>query len=340
MWEPHAFNPRGNTFDTSWENMMAGVPMRNSIGERSCAEESAVNKILSALAAVCLASVASFAQGAPLTIAYQLTHSINMDPTLSPDGKEMVFISVIGGKEQLFRATIDGRNSRQITHDVADHEDPAWSPDGKRLAFVLLKDGGEQIHLMNPDGSGVELLAPKEQRTIHPNWSPDGKSVAYCTDDDLKPPKKNDSDIYSIEVATRKITKLIGGGVNTYPVWSPDGKKIAFRRMLGESNSEVFVANADGTEARNLTNDAAFDGWPAWSPDGSKIAFASNRNRNYEIFVMNPDGSGVQKVANTEGRGTAPKWSMDGRTIYFTICKNVDLSFDCQVYAAKLDALR
>ena len=259
---------------------------------------------------------------------------------MSPDGKEFVYISVIAGQEQLFRMGLDGSNPKQLTRDDADHEDPAWSPDGKRIAFVLIKDGLEQIHLMNADGTDIEPLTPKEVKTIHPNWAPDSQSVAYCTDDDLKPPKKNSSEIYSIELSSRNITKLISGGVNTYPVWSPDGKRIAFRRMLGENNSEVFIANADGSDVRNLTNDPAFDGWPAWSPDGTKIAFASNRNRNYEIYFMNPDGSAVQKVANTEGRATAPKWSRDGKAIYFPICKKVDFSFDCQIYAAKLDAFR
>ena len=285
-------------------------------------------------------TLATQAQNRALTVAYQLTHSENIDPTLSPDGKEFVYISVIAGQEQLFRMGLDGSNPKQLTRDDADHEDPAWSPDGKRIAFVLIKDGLEQIHLMNADGTDIEPLTPKEVKTIHPNWAPDSQSVAYCTDDDLKPPKKNSSEIYSIELSSRNITKLISGGVNTYPVWSPDGKRIAFRRMLGENNSEVFIANADGSDVRNLTNDPAFDGWPAWSPDGTKIAFASNRNRNYEIYFMNPDGSAVQKVANTEGRATAPKWSRDGKAIYFPICKKVDFSFDCQIYAAKLDAFR
>ncbi len=278
------------------------------------------------------------AQNRPLTIAYQLTHSVNDDVTLAPDGRELIYVSIIAGKEQLFRMGIDGLNPRQLTHDDADHEDPAWSPDGRQIAFVLVKHELEQIQLMNADGSAVEPLTPAEERTIHPNWSPDGRSVAYCTDDDLKPPKKNDSEIYSIEINSKKIRVLISGGVNTYPVWSPDGKKIAFRRMLGESNSEVFIASSDGTEARNLTNDPAFDGWPAWSPDGKKIAFASNRNRSYEIYIMNADGSSVQKVAATEGRATAPKWAHDGRTIYFPNCKKVDFAFDCQIYAAKIDA--
>ncbi len=274
-------------------------------------------------------------------IAYQFSHSVNDSPSFSPDGEEMVFISVVAGKEQLFRMRLDGSQVRELTHDDADHEDPAWSPDGKHIAFVLMRNGLEQIYLMNADGTAVEPLTPAEVKTIHPNWNPDSKSIAYCTDDDLKPPKKNPAEIYSIEIASRKIVKLIGdGGVNTYPAWSPDGKRIAFRRMLGESNSEVFLANADGSEAHNLTNDPAFDGWPAWSPDGTKIAFASNRRGSYEIYVMDPDGSGVRKVANNEGRATAPQWTKDGKNIFFPLCRKVDFSFDCQIYAVKLDAFK
>jgi TolB protein len=293
--------------------------------------------VVATLFASALLTAAQSARG-PLTIAYQFSHSVNDSPTLSPDGKEMVFIAVVAGREQLFRRMLDGSRITQLTRDDADHEDPAWSPDGRRIAYVLMRAGAEQIHLMNVDGSGDEPLTPDNVKTIHPNWHPNGGSLAYCTDDDLQPPKKNPAEIYSIDVATKKITKLIEGGVNTYPAWSPDGKRIAFRRMLGETNSEVFLANADGTNARNLTNDPAFDGWPAWSPDGSHIAFASNRRGSYEIYLMDPDGSNVQKVANNEGRATAPAWSRDGTTVYFPVCKKVDFAFDCQIYAAKLDA--
>ncbi len=124
-------------------------------------------------------------------IAYQFSHSVNDSPSFSPDGEEMVFISVVAGKEQLFRMRLDGSQIRELTHDDADHEDPAWSPDGKHIAFVLMRNGLEQIYLMNADGTGVEPLTPAEVKTIHPNWNPDSKSIAYCTDDDLKPPKKN-----------------------------------------------------------------------------------------------------------------------------------------------------
>jgi len=277
------------------------------------------------------------AQSGPLGLAFQFSHSDNSDITISPDGKQAVILSVIAGKEQLVRMNIDRSNPQQLTADAADHEDPAWSPDGKKIAFVLIRDGREQIHLMNPDGSGVEPLTPADRKTIHPSWSPDSQSVLYCTDDDLHPPAKNDADIYSISLATRQTTKLISGGVNTYPALSPDGKKIAFRRMIETTNSEIFVANSDGTGALNITNSPAFDGWPAWSPRGTKIAFATNRAGNHEIYIMNPDGTGVRKVANSEGRATAPKWSPDGATIYFPNCWKSAYAYDCQVFSVKLD---
>lgn len=287
--------------------------------------------MVSASSVTCLAQRAAGAQ------AYQLTHSIAYDPSPSPDGKRLVYSIVLEGREQFFVMNVDGTGSKQLTRDDADHEDPAWSPDGKTIAFTYIKDKIESISTINADGTGLKHLTPPNVRAIHPNWSPDGSKLAYCTDDDLAPPRKNDSDIMVIDMATGKISSLITGGINTYPVFSPDGKLLAFRRMVGETNSEVFVASSDGTGARNITDHPAFDGWPAWSPDGKRIAFASNRNSSYQIFTMNPDGSQVRLLANTEGRGTAPKWAVDGVHIYFSVCKNVDFGVDCQILAARTE---
>ena len=276
-----------------------------------------------------------FAQSEPLGLAWQLTYSFNMDNALSPDGGRMVFIRIIEGREQLFVMNTDGHGERQLTREDADHEDPAWSPDGRKVAFIRIAGGKQVVAIMNPDGTGSEVVTPDNQSALHPSWTPDSKRILYCTDDDLHPPLKNEAQVYAIDLATKKIATLISGGVNTFPVMSPDGRRIAYRHMIGEMNSEVFVADADGSHVRNLTNHPSFEGWPAWSPDGKQIAFAGNRNSSYQIFVMDRDGGNVRLIANTEGRATAPKWSPDGTRIYFTNCRNVDFGRGCEILVAK-----
>jgi TolB protein len=271
------------------------------------------------------------------SVAVPITYSQNYDPSLSPDGKRMVFLKALEGRETLFIANSDGSGEKQLVDTPADIEDPAWSPDGRLIAYVRNEGGKKALHVMGIDGSGDRRLTPPTQSPIHPAWTPDSKALLYCTDDDLDPPRKNAAEIYRLDLASGKIATVLSGGVNTYPVSSPDGRRIAFRKFL-DNNSEVFVTDADGRNVRNLTDHPAFDGWPEWSPDGKRIAFASNRNSAYQIFVMNADGTGVTLVANTEGRATAPKWSPDGKTIYFTNCWKTGLAAACEIFIAAAPA--
>ncbi len=271
----------------------------------------------------------------PLCIPIQLTHSLNYATAPAPDGKTLVTISVIAGKGQIFVMNVDGSHPVQITHDTTDYDDPQWSPDGKKIIATATINEQQRIYIMNPDGSNLEPLTPPDIRAIHGSWSSDSKQVIFCADDDVHPPQKNDTKIYSIDLKSGRVKTLISGGVNTYPSWSPDIKKIAFRKIVGDMNSEVFIASSDGTNLRNITNNPAFDGWPAWSPDGKWIAFASNRESAYQIYIMDPDGGNIQLVANTEGRATAPRWSSDSKTIYFTNCRHSDYGYDCEVFVAK-----
>src|SRR3954447_25850897 len=61
--------------------------------------------------------------------------------------------------------------------------------------------------------------------------------------------------------------------------------------LTGEGRFEIYTMTADGSDARRLTNNAAFDAGPTLSPDGKRIAFVSHRDGNYEIYLMNADGT-------------------------------------------------
>jgi len=163
----------------------------------------AIALILSGLAA------SANAQSGPVATAKQVTASYNLDLTPAPDGQRAVMIRIVGGREQLFAVNLDGSGEKQITFDDADHEDPVWSPDGRRIAFVLVKGGTKIVHLINSDGTGTEAVTPASQSAIHPSFTPDGKAILYCTDDDLRPPEKNESEIYRIDLATKRVATLI-----------------------------------------------------------------------------------------------------------------------------------
>ena len=76
-----------------------------------------------------------------------------------------------------------------------------------------------------------------------------------------------------------------------------------------DGNPELYVMNPDGTNQRNLTQNADTVYESAWSPDGSRLAFYSTRSGRFELYTMNPDGSDVQQVTESRYHNAWPAWS-------------------------------
>ena len=68
------------------------------------------------------------------------------------------------------------------------------------------------------------------------------------------------------------------------------------------------MANADGSDAVQLTDNPNNDVVPAWSPDGSQLAFVSYRDGNAEIYVMNADGTQQTNITNNAAEDYGPAW--------------------------------
>jgi uncharacterized repeat protein (TIGR01451 family) len=95
---------------------------------------------------------------------------------------------------------------------------------------------------------------------------------------------------------------------------SGPGGQLAFVSYR-DGNAEIYLANADGSELVNLTNNQASDSEPAWSPDGSKIVFNSDRSSATETWVMNADGSNPAQLTTNGANGAYFVWSPDGTKI-------------------------
>jgi len=234
----------------------------------------------------------------------------------SPDGQE---IAAVGYADRstwsIYVIALEGGDLTRLTGEsgVWDSE-PSWSPDGTRLSFTRIypdRDFREEIWVMSKDGSGphwIGLLG------FAAKWSPDGSRLIYTSD------RSGNYEIYTSNIDGSDERPLTSSSANeSFPVWSPDGSQIVYSASTGEWNTtqntetyELYVMDADGTNIRQLTNNAAYDGNPRWSPDGRLIVFSSDRAQtgHWEIYVMDADGSHVRRVTNTPSDATAinPVW--------------------------------
>jgi Tol biopolymer transport system component len=98
-------------------------------------------------------------------------------------------------------------------------------------------------------------------------------------------------------------------GAETQPTWSPDGGRIAY-----VAQQDIWIVQASGGPAVNVTNNPGIDRDPAWSPDGTQIAFASDRNEP-GIYVMPAIGGAPTRISS--GGGRSPEWSPEGGEVAF-----------------------
>lgn len=239
-----------------------------------------------------------------------------------PGGDRIAFNTDRDGNSEIYLMNSDGSGLVNLTNNPSFDANPAWSPDGSKIAFTTQRDGNLEIYVMNANGTGLINLTRSPRAEFMPSWSPDGSRIAFVLDVGfpmaLEIAVMNSNGNNPVDISNNPDFVL-------RPAWSPDGSRIAFgtdrdyeSSGFTESAFEIYTVNADGTDARNISNDdVAEDDFPAWSPDGSRIAFHTNRNGNYEIFLMNTDGSAPVNLTSNPSGDFLPAWSPDGSRIVF-----------------------
>ena len=285
----------------------------------------------------------------------KLTNIESSYPYWSPDGTKIVYQSNrTDDNSEIYIMDVDGKNAVRLTYSEGFDENPIWSPDGKSILYATNRDGNHEIYIMDVNGENQRNLSNHPAYDGHPNFSPDGTKIIFNSSRIMTPNHSVDSsftrtsniELYEMNLDGSEVTRITNyPSWDTYPDISPDGTKIAFRRrtvsvIMGKEigNSEVFIANRDGSQAYNISNHPEHDGWPSWSPDGTKIAFASERERkqNWQIYTINIDGSELTRLTEFDAQGaefTKPQWSPKGDKILCTRTKDGNV----EIYLIELE---
>ena len=247
----------------------------------------------------------------------------SVQPSWSPAGSRIAFWAARGPQRQRDILTISaaGGDAVLVTDDAALDWNPVWAPDGKSLFFASSRGGSMNLWRVPIDEASGRPLGQPEPLTVpsrfvgHISVSADGSRIAYCSNELEQNVQRITMDPASEKILPEPEWVTTGsqpwGGLDV----APDGQSIVLYSI--RSQEDVFVARADGTGLRQLTNDAANDRYPKWSPDGRRIVFYSNRAGGWEAWMINVDGSGLTQLTRQSG-AHYPLWSPDGSRMAFT----------------------
>jgi TolB protein len=178
------------------------------------------------------------------------------------------------------------RDIVQFAYDARDAE-TSFSGDNKRVLFEAKRAGDTcpQLYVMNADGSGVRRLSNGKGQAINGQWFPDGEHVLYMA---------------AASCASDRAKAEAEAGA-----WSFDPAY------------DIFVANSDGSNTKQLTRSSGYNGEARLSPDGKWIVFTSTRDGDPNVYAMAGDGSNVKRLTDRPGYDGGPAFSPDGNWILY-----------------------
>lgn len=228
----------------------------------------------------------------------------------TPDRKKYgnKYIWPLYSSYEIFMADLNGKIVKQLTNSPGYDAEATLSPDGKKMVYTSTKDGDIELYVM-------DLKSGKEKRITTllgydgGAWfSPDGKKLIWRA----SRPKT--------EAEIKEYKELLAEG------------------LVAPTNMEVWVSDADGSNARQVSSFGQANWAPAYMPDSKRIIFASNheykRGFPFNLYTMNEDGTNLTKISRDNGFDAFPMFSPNGKKFVFCSNRNNGGTRDTNVFLA------
>ncbi len=229
----------------------------------------------------------------------RFTAGTPIGPSWSPEGD--VIACPAGGPENgADRHTVVLVNATTKTEqDATPHrwsfvQQVVWGPHsaGMMVTAQEQQGGPNQLWYVSNPGGEVERITNDLNNYNGVSVSADGSTIATVQ-------SKASSNVWVAPNgradAAIKITQGTNEGGNGLAIM-PDGRILY--TVFGGGRSDLFVVNADGSNQRQLTSNAALNAQPSATADGQYIVFVSTRSGSPHIWRMNTDGTNLKQITN------------------------------------------
>ncbi|HYA16320.1 MAG TPA: DPP IV N-terminal domain-containing protein [Bryobacteraceae bacterium] len=288
----------------------------------------------------------------------QLTHGgENAEAYWSPDGKRLIFQSTRGDLkcDQIFVMNADGSDQHMVSSGKGRTTCGYFLPDNQHILYASTHLAGDacppepdhskgyvwavykgyDIFEAKDDGTDLKRLTTSEGYDAEATVNFKTKKIIYTS------MASGDLDLWEMNLDGSKKTQITKSfGYDGGAVFSRDGRKIVWRahhpttpedrkkeadllkeELTSPMKMELWVANADGSNAKQITNFGCASFAPTFTPDGKQILFSSNKHAcdssKFELYLINIDGTGLKQVTNYGGFTSFPEFSPDGKKLVF-----------------------
>lgn len=218
-------------------------------------------------------------------IVYASTH-LGMESCPARPDYSRGYVWPIHAEYDVFSARPDGTNLRRLTDTPGYDAEVTFSRDGSRIVFTSVRDGDLEIYTMDADGGDVRRLTHREGYDGGAFFSYDGSQIVYRAHH----PESEEA--------------------------RADYRGLLAEALVRPSRMEIWVMDADGSNARPLTDNGAANFAPYFFPDGTRIVFASNMHdsagRNFDLYWIRLDGTGLTRITHHPDFDAFPMFSSDG----------------------------